>query len=94
MPTPPDGADRVIAHDQAPQVFRFPGLVFRAAAEQLARPGASPTPIRLTSSLLIVSLVSVLSVAVGIGVLLAPESLLAVRRRAGSQRRRSPEWSG
>lgn len=34
--------------------------------------------------LLIVSLVSVLSVAVGIGVLLAPESLLAVRRRAGS----------
>ena len=31
--------------------------------------------------LLIVSLVSVLSVAVGIGVLLAPESLLAVRRR-------------
>jgi signal transduction histidine kinase len=45
-------------------------------------------------SLLILSLVSVLSVVVGIGVLLAPESLLAVRRRAGSQRRRSLEWSG
>jgi signal transduction histidine kinase len=44
--------------------------------------------------LLVVSLVSVLSVAVGIGVLLAPESLLAVRWLAGSQRRRSLEWTG
>ena len=44
--------------------------------------------------LFIVSLVSVLSVAAGVGVLLAPGCLLAVRRLAGSQRRRSLEWSG
>ena len=44
--------------------------------------------------LFIVSVVSVLSVAAGIGVLLAPGCLLAVRRLAGSQRRRSLEWSG
>ena len=44
--------------------------------------------------LFIVSLVSVLSVAAGIGVLLVPGCLLAVRRLAGSQRRRSLEWSG
>jgi signal transduction histidine kinase len=41
-----------------------------------------------------VSLVSVLCVAAGIGVLLAPGSLLAVRRLASSQRRRSLDWSG
>jgi signal transduction histidine kinase len=44
--------------------------------------------------LFIVSLVSVLSVAAGIGVFLAPGCLLAVRRRASSQRHRSLEWSG
>ena len=44
--------------------------------------------------LLIVSLATVLSMAAGIGVLLAPGSLLAVRRLAASQRRRSLEWSG
>jgi Putative sensor/Histidine kinase len=44
--------------------------------------------------LFIVSLVGVLSLPAGIGVLLTPASLLTVRRLACSQRRRSLEWSG
>jgi signal transduction histidine kinase len=44
--------------------------------------------------LFFVSLFCVLSVLAGIGVLLAPESLLAVRRLAGWQRRQAREWSG
>jgi signal transduction histidine kinase len=41
-----------------------------------------------------VSLVSVLAVAAGIGLLLAPGCLLGVRRLASTQRRWSLEWSG
>jgi signal transduction histidine kinase len=44
--------------------------------------------------LFFVSLFCLLSVLAGIGVLLAPESLLAVRRLASRQRRRAREWSG
>jgi len=44
--------------------------------------------------LVVVSLVCVVLLATGIGVLLAPESLLAVRRLASSQRRQAREWSG
>ena len=41
-----------------------------------------------------VSVFCVISLAAGIGVLLAPKSLLAVRRLAGQQRRWAREWSG
>jgi signal transduction histidine kinase len=44
--------------------------------------------------LVVVSLVCVMLLATGIGVLLAPETLLAVRRLASSQRRQAREWSG
>jgi signal transduction histidine kinase len=44
--------------------------------------------------LFFVSLFCLLSVLAGIGLLLAPESLLAVRRLASWQRRRAREWSG
>jgi signal transduction histidine kinase len=44
--------------------------------------------------LFFVSLFFVVLVPTGIGVLLAPESLLAVRRLAGRQRRQAREWSG
>ncbi len=40
------------------------------------------------------SVLSVLSLAAGIGVLLAPKSLLTVRRLASRQRRCALEWSG
>jgi signal transduction histidine kinase len=43
---------------------------------------------------LVVSLLSVLSLPVGIGLLFAPGSLLAARRLADSQRRRARAWSG
>ena len=39
-------------------------------------------------------MLSVLSLAAGIGVVLAPKSLLAVRRLASPQRRWAQEWSG
>jgi signal transduction histidine kinase len=41
-----------------------------------------------------VALVCVLLLPTGLGVLLAPESLLAVRRLASRQRRQAREWSG
>jgi signal transduction histidine kinase len=44
--------------------------------------------------LFFVSLVCVALLPTGIGVLLAPESLMAVRRLAGRQRRQAREWSG
>ena len=44
--------------------------------------------------LFFVSLLSVVSLAAGIGVLLAPMSLLAVRRLASTERRWALEWSG
>ncbi len=44
--------------------------------------------------LFVVSLLSVVSLSAGIGVLLAPMSLLAVRRLASTQRRWALEWSG
>jgi len=44
--------------------------------------------------LFFVSLFFVVLVPTGIGVLLAPESLLAVRRLASRQRRQAREWSG
>jgi signal transduction histidine kinase len=44
--------------------------------------------------LLVVSVVCVLLLPAGIGVVLAPRSLLGVRRFAGLQRRRALEWSG
>jgi signal transduction histidine kinase len=44
--------------------------------------------------LLVVSVACVLVVPAGIGVVLAPKSLLAVRRYAGQQRRWALEWSG
>jgi hypothetical protein len=44
--------------------------------------------------LFIASLVCVLLLPAGLGVVLAPKSLLAVRRQAGLQRRRALEWSG
>ena len=45
-------------------------------------------------ALFLVSVFCVISLAAGIGVLLAPKSLLAVRRLAGQQRRWAREWSG
>ena len=44
--------------------------------------------------LLVVSLVCVLLLPAGLGVVLAPKSLLAVRRQAERQRRWAREWSG
>ena len=44
--------------------------------------------------LFLACLASVLLLPVGLGVVLAPKSLLAVRRHAGLQRRRALEWSG
>jgi signal transduction histidine kinase len=44
--------------------------------------------------LFVVALVSVLLLAAGIGVVLAPKSLLAVRWQADLERRRALEWSG
>ncbi len=44
--------------------------------------------------LLVASLAGVLLLPAGIGVVLAPKSLLAVRRHAGLQRRWALEWSG
>jgi signal transduction histidine kinase len=44
--------------------------------------------------LFVVSLVCVLLVPAGLGVVLAPKSLLAVRRQASLQRRWALEWSG
>ncbi len=44
--------------------------------------------------LFFVSLLSVLSLLTGLGVLLAPESLLAVRRRASGQRLRALHPAG
>ncbi len=44
--------------------------------------------------LFFVSLLSVVSLSAGIGVLLAPMSLLAVRRLASTERRWALEWSG
>lgn len=44
--------------------------------------------------LFFVSLVSLLSLATGIGILLAPKSLLAVRGLASTQRRWARHWSG
>ena len=45
-------------------------------------------------ALFLVSVCCVISLAAGIGVVLAPKSLLAVRRLAGQQRRWAREWSG
>jgi signal transduction histidine kinase len=45
-------------------------------------------------ALFLVSVFCVISLAAGIGVVLAPKSLLAVRRLAGQQRRWAGEWSG
>ena len=44
--------------------------------------------------LFVASLVCVLLLPAGLGVVLAPKSLLAVRRQAGLQRRWALEWSG
>ena len=44
--------------------------------------------------LFFLSLLSLLSLPTGFGVLLAPESLMAVRRLASGQRRRALRWSG
>jgi signal transduction histidine kinase len=44
--------------------------------------------------LFVASLVSVVLLPAGLGVVLAPKSLLAVRRHAGLQRRWALEWSG
>lgn len=44
--------------------------------------------------LLVISLACILLLPAGIGVALAPKSLLAVRRYAGLQRRWALEWSG
>jgi signal transduction histidine kinase len=44
--------------------------------------------------LFFISLVAVVSIAAGVGILLAPESLLAVRRLASTQRRQALQWSG
>jgi signal transduction histidine kinase len=45
-------------------------------------------------ALFLVSVCCVISLAAGIGVVLAPKSLLAVRRLASQQRRWAREWSG
>ena len=45
-------------------------------------------------ALFLVSVFCVISLAAGIGVVLAPKSLLAVRRLAGQQRRWAGAWSG
>jgi hypothetical protein len=44
--------------------------------------------------LFVASLACLLLLPVGLGVALAPKSLLAVRRQADVQRRRAREWSG
>ena len=43
--------------------------------------------------LFFISLVPVLSIAAGVGILLAPESLLGVRRLASTQHRQALQWS-
>ncbi|HEY5016738.1 MAG TPA: sensor domain-containing protein, partial [Streptosporangiaceae bacterium] len=44
--------------------------------------------------LLVASVICILLLPTGLGVLLAPKSLLAVRRQAERQRRWAREWSG
>jgi signal transduction histidine kinase len=44
--------------------------------------------------LFVISLISVVTVASGIGLILAPRTLLVVRRQANLERRRALDWSG
>jgi signal transduction histidine kinase len=69
------------------------GVILRSG--RACRRGAGLAAVSVAGlGLFFVSLFCLLSVLAGIGLLLAPESLLAVRQLASWQRRRAQEWSG